>query len=240
MEQQLKLPLPYGKNLYGCLRGNLDNPLIIFVHGFTGHKEEHIFYNGARFFEKQGISSFRFNLYSWQDDARIMENCTLSLHGLDLDVVIDYFRKRAVKKIFVAGHSFGGLTILLSQKQDFNAVILWDTSVDPANVAKSNYVKELDSYYNHFNSAFGFTIGNAMIKENTELKPLTFIRKLQKPVKVIVAGSGELIDGGKKYFQLANKPKDFSIIQNATHCFDEDGTEEKLFEETLKWIKKFL
>lgn len=43
------------KNIYGVLRGgSLSKPLIIFVHGLSGYKNEHIYYNGSRFFEKHG------------------------------------------------------------------------------------------------------------------------------------------------------------------------------------------
>ena len=44
------------------------------MHGLTGHMDEHIFYNGARFFEKKSFAAFRFNLYDDQDDA-------MKLHG---------------------------------------------------------------------------------------------------------------------------------------------------------------
>src|SRR3989344_1336712 len=119
MEKQLKIKTPDKKVIYGTLRGSLDKPLVIFVHGFTGFKDEHQFFNGARFFEKRGFSSFRFNLYHWEKGARKLEDCTLSLHGEDLDQVVEYFRKKGVKKIFAVGHSFGGLTVLLSKKKSF-------------------------------------------------------------------------------------------------------------------------
>lgn len=240
METQIKIPTTNKRFIYGTLRGPLNKPLLIFVHGFTGFKEEHIFFNGSRFFDKHNVSTFRFNLYHYEKDARKMEECTLSLHGKDLDVVIEYFRKKGVKKIFVVGHSFGGLTVLLSQKQNFNAAVLWDGSTNPSQVTKSTYVKELDRYYiNNFDS-YGFTVGKQMVEENKKLKPFKLIGKFTKPIKIIVAGKGTLIKGGKKYYQLAHAPKDFAIIPDATHNFDEDGTEEKLFAETLSWIKKFV
>ena len=40
----------------------------------------------------------------------------------------------------------------------------------------------------------------------------------------------------EKLFQNANTPKAFATVPHATHCFEEDGTEEKLFEETLQWF----
>lgn len=237
MEKQIKIPLLNRKYIYGTLRGSLEQPIIIFVHGFTGNKDEHIFFNGARFFERQGLSSFRFNLYHWKKDARKLEECTLSLHGEDLDSVARYFRKKKVKKIYVAGHSFGGLTILLSKDKNFDRAILWDASIDPADVSKAKYIKELDKYY-VTDDAYGFTISKEMYEENKKLKPFELINNFNVPVKIIVAGKGELLKGGTKYYHLANDPKDFAIIPDATHCFDEDGTEEMLFEETLKWIKE--
>lgn len=240
MEKQLKIPLSNKKFIYGLLRDALEKSLVIFVHGFTGDRNEHQFFNGARFFKKHGFSSFRFNLYDWKNDARKLEECTLSLHGQDLDTVVEHFRKEGAKKIFVVGHSFGGVTVLLSRKKDFDAAVLWDPSDEPAIVTKAKYVKELDRYYVTRDTSYGFTISKEMYEENKKLKPFELIKKLHTPVKVIVAGAGILAKGGKKYFQYANEPKAFAIIPKATHCFDEDGTEKKLFKETLLWFKQFV
>src|SRR3989344_7213909 len=239
MEKQIKIPIANKKYIYGKLRGSLKNPLIVFVHGFTGHKDNHIFFNGARFFEKHSFSSFRFNLYHWTKDSRKLEDCMLSLHAQDLDTVVRYFRKKGVKKIFVAGHSFGGLTILLSKAKDFNAAVLWDPSDNPAEVTIAKYIKELDRYYVTEEGYYGFTISKAMYEENKKFKPFELIKKFKIPVKIILAGSGILIKGGKKYFQLANDPKAFAMIPKATHTFNEEGTEEKLFQETYNWLKTF-
>ena len=155
----------------------MNNPLVVFVHGFTGHKNEHQFFNAARFFEKKGISTFRFDLYSWQDDARKLDDCTLSLHGQDLDTLIKYFRNKGVKKISVVGHSFGGPSVLLSKKKDFDSAVLWDPSGDRDVVVKARYLKELDKYYHDNDSSFGFTISNEMYKENKILKPTKLIKR---------------------------------------------------------------
>jgi len=240
MEKQLKIPLKNKKYIYGTVRGSLDKPIVIFVHGFTGDRNEHQFFNGARFFEKHGFSSFRFNLYDWKKDARKLEECTLSLHGQDLDVVVEYFRKKGIKRIFVAGHSFGGVTVLLSKKRDFDAAVLWDSSGDKNIILKARYLKDLGKYYFNDDCSYGFTISKAMYLENKKLKPSELIKKIHTPIKIIVAGAGIMINEGKKLYQNAHKPKAFAIIPNATHCFDEDGTEEQLFQETYNWLKQFV
>ena len=237
MEEEIKIPLKNKKYIYGILRGSLKNSLIIFVHGFTGHKNEHQFFNGARFFEKNGLSTFRFDLYNWRDDARKLDECTLSLHGQDLDKVVDYFRNKGVKKISVVGHSFGGPSVLLSKKKDFDDTILWEPSDDKDVVLKARYLKELDKYHCRSESSFGFIISKEMYQENKKLKPSELIKEINVPIKIIVAGLGTLIEEGRKLLQNANEPKAFAIIPSATHCFDEDGAEEKLFQETLDWIK---
>lgn len=240
MEKEIKIPIGSKKYIYGTLRGSLKNPLVIFVHGFTGYRNEHQFFNGARFFEKKGYSSFRFNLYDWKKDTRKLEECTLSLHGEDLDTVVDYFRSNSVKKIFVVGHSFGGVSVLLSKKKGFDAAVLWDSSGDKDVKLKAKYIKELDKYYYEGESAYGFTISKEMYEENNnKLKPSELVKEIHVPIKIIAAGSGVLINEGKQFLQNANNPKSFAIIPGATHCFDEDGAEEMLFEETYQFLKKY-
>lgn len=63
--------------------------------------------------------------------------------------------------------------------------------------------------------------------------------KIQKPIKFILAGEGILKQGGKRFFKNAHQPKSMVVIKGAGHLFDEEGAEKKLFDETLKWFRKF-
>ena len=237
MEEDIKIPLGDGKFVYGTLRGPLSNPLIIFTHGFVGNKDQHIFFNGARFFQKHNISSFRFNFYSQEDNARQLNECSISTHVSDLETVVSYFREKSAK-IYVVGHSFGGLMTLVSKKQNFDKAILWDPSSDTQSwlVKDAKYVEEIGLYY-FVDWGISYTIGKEMYEECVKLNTNGLSFKFKKPLKIISAGNGILIDAAKKYFEQANEPKEFSIIDGAGHNFDEDGTEEKLFAETLKFIK---
>lgn len=217
----------------------MKNPLIVFVHGLGGHKDEHIYFNGARYFEKQGYTTFRFDLYRYKKDARKLQDCTLSTHAQDLDNVVRYFRNKKVKTVFVVGHSFGGPTILLSKQKDFDKIVLWDPSINPKNLEKDvKYIKDFDAYYVDWGAAV--IIGKRMVEEGKLIKPLLLIRQIHVPIKLIFAGKGELKERDwKRYFDNANQPKATTVIPNASHNFNEDGTEEKLFEETLSFIKNF-
>lgn len=237
MEHQIKIPIENKKHIYGTLRGSLNNPLIIFVHGLGGFKDEHIHFNGSRFFNKHGFATFRFNLYGYEKDARKLQDCTLSIHAKDLDTVIEHFRKQNVNKIYVVGHSYGGPTILLSKNKDYNKVVLWDPSIDPTGIIRDEFKKleGTDMYYADW--GLGVIFGKKMAREDKFVKPLELAREIHVPIKFIFAGRGELKEEERNaYFDAANEPKDKIVIKDATHNFHEEGVEEQLFHETLKWF----
>lgn len=240
MENNIKVPTSDGKVIYGKLRGPLNQTLVIFIHGLGGRMDQHIYYNGARFLEKHKISSFRFNLYSWEADARNLSDCTIETHSNDLDTVIDYFRKKGAKKIFVVGHSFGGPTILLSKNKDYDGVIMWDPAyAEPLSFKDAKYIKSLDMYKGKWE--FEILFNKEMVEEEKGLKDREekAIQEIKVPIKIISAGNGFLKEGGRRYFELANKPKEHGVIEGAGHTFDEDGIEEKLFKQTLSWISLY-
>ncbi len=242
MERIIKIKVDQNKWTHGVLRGNLKQPLILFVHGLTGSRDEHIFYNGARFFEQHGFSTFRFNLYDWVPKTRKLKECTLALHGKDIDTVVQYFKKRGVKKIGASGHSYGGPSLLFSNHTAIDALVLWDPSYNPPRLFKEvQYVPQLKQYHEQW--ACGILIGKHMVEEARSLTPKAcneLAQKVTTPLKVISAGKGILKEGGQRYSKAASGPSEHTTIKKANHCFDVDGTEEKLFDETLKWFKKYL
>ena len=244
MEQQIKIKIPGTKKyIYGVLRGSVRQPLVILVHGLTGHRDAHIFYNGARFLERHGFSSFRFNLYDFAKDARKLDECTLQTHADDLDAVVAYFRKNGVRKICVIGHSYGGPTILLSRKKDFDVVVLWDPTYGKSVALKKDvvYLRGLRKYYLAGWSC-KIMVGKEMVdfsEKVSDMKSNDWIASMHVPVKIILAEKSMHVERGRGYYAPANQPKAFAIVKNADHCFNTDGTEEQLFKETLSWIRKY-
>ncbi len=247
MEQAIKIKTVDHKLIYGTLNYHPPKPsaLIIFIHGLTGNQNEHLFFNAAKFFPAKGIATFRFNLYDWRKTQRKFRDCTIATHGKDVTSVVRYFRKKFKKKfekIFLVGHSLGGLSILLSDTSLVDGIVLWDPA-HPQRLRKRDplvyrYEKKLDAYIIHWN--VDTIMGTKMYREWQHFPDGgKLISKVKKPIKIIVAGKGILVKTGKEYFKHANQPKAFSSIAKATHCFDEEGTEEELFKETLKWVKKF-
>ncbi|MEK7650595.1 MAG: alpha/beta fold hydrolase [Patescibacteria group bacterium] len=238
MEKEIKIKTPDKHVVYGTLRlaNKKSDSLLIFVHGLTGYRNEHKFYNGARYFAAKNINTFRFDLYSWEKDARKLSDCGLSTHAADLNTVVKFFRKK-FKKIFVAGHSFGGITILLSDTSKVDGIILWDSSYS-RDRDDEKYDKHLDAYIIKWGVEFIYS--KKMHEEHKNFPaPKVAIKKVSKPIKVIVAGAGMLVKPGKEYFKHANEPKELAIIKGAHHNFDEGETAQELFRETYEFIKKY-
>ncbi len=241
MEKEIKINTRNGKYIYGKLQGSLKNPLIIFVHGLTGYMDEHIFYNGARFFEKKGFSTFRFNLYDYWDNARKLHECDLKTHSGDLNRVAEYFQRKKVGDIYAIGHSYGGPTILLSKTKKYKALILWDPSFHLKELFKNKkYSKEFKGYFKEW--SLMFFVGSKFVAEAERLADAYWrlVGKNKAPTKVILAGKGNAQFPQKhNFFGALNDPKEIIELKGAGHTFSEDGMEEKLFAETLKWLNKY-
>lgn len=210
--------------------------IVIFIHGFTGHRNEHIFFNCSKFFAQKGIDSFRFNLYSDKKKSRKFVDTSLSIHAKDVSQVITSFKNR-YKQIYLVGHSFGGVTLLITELENVTSIIFWDVSyIDVKQEMKDfDFIPSLNCYVmrGHVDCLVG-------VKYIEELKKFfdcgDLVSKINLPVKFITAGKMGNSEAGKKYFARANEPKELHNIPDADHCFDSYSAESELFEETFKWV----
>ena len=226
--------------IYGTLNSKKKSKkLVIFVHGLLGNRNEHIFYNSSKFFTKSGFDTFRFDLYNGRKKGRKLRECTLEIHSKDTNAVVDYFRKK-YDKIFLVGHSYGSLAVLKSDLSSVSAIILWDaaSTTNTEWASSMEYIEGLDAYL--LSWGMDYIIGKHMLNESKKLPhPKELMFKISIPIKIICAGKSSLVKDGNMYYKYAKKPKEFVIIKNARHNFNEEGSEELLFKETLNFVKKY-
>ncbi len=244
MDKTLRIKVADKFAVYGRLNGSLKQPLFIVIHGLPGNYNEGFYERACFWFAKQGYATFRFNLYSWQKDARQLIDSTLKTHAADIDAVVRHFKRQGVKKIFLAGHSFGGPSILLSKEQKFDAAVLWDPSYDISFAHErygfpgGKFIKSLNGYFMRWGA--NVIIGKKMAKEADTLKWAELPKQFRVPLKIIVAAKGVLVPGSKVYFEQAHEPKDLEIVKGATHYFDDEPKmQDHVFERTKKWFQKF-
>jgi esterase/lipase len=238
MEKEIKIKKFDKKVIYGTFVGSKkkSNKLIVFIHGFTGNQNEHIFFNGAKFFSDRGFDTFRFNLYAGEGkNSRHFEETKISLHGKDINTVVKYFRKK-YKSIYVVGHSYGGTSLLFVDQSTVDGFIFWDASyINHKDVTENmKYSKNLNSYI--LDWGIRIIVGKKFIEELKKFPDCgKLIKNIHKPVLFIGTGKGN-INGAKKYYKKANNPKKLVNIKNADHNFNKLIDEERLFKETYNWL----
>ncbi len=236
MQKDLKIKTKDSHYIYGTLNtpNKISKKLVIFVHGFTSHRNEHILFNGSKFFVNKGFDTFRFDSYAGDKGARNMLDYTISLNGEDINTVVDYFFKK-YKKIYVVGHSYGGTALLFANQEKVSKFIFWD----PSYIEKDQdqgfvYKKEIDSYIEDWGVTY--IVGKKLVNELKNFPNCgDMISRFNKPVLFIGAGKGAK-NHCNKYFKKTNSSKDLKIIEGADHNFNNFDHEEILFKETINFI----
>lgn len=237
MQNKIQLKTKDNHIIYGTLDSDRDNQtLLIFVHGMTGDQDEHHYFNAVPFFTKKGFDTFRFDFYSGRSNARSLSESSITTHSKDLKLIIDSFKNK-YKNIILIGHSFGALVILNTNLSDILKIVLWDPTTGFKDIKdkKGIYSSELDKYILQW--GMDIIVGKQMIEEWKSINLNQLIKKLTIPCKFIFAGNYNKHELWKPFLNKIKVKNESVIIEGATHGFIEEGTEQKLFEETFNWIK---
>lgn len=226
MEQALSIKTPDNHIIYWTLNSkNKSDKLIIFVHGLGGNQNEHIFFNGAKFFNNNWFDIFRFDLYPG-DKWRNLVDCWISTHTQDLETIIQEFIWK-YKEMYLVGHSLGGPTILLANIQNIKKIVLRDPVLNTINTFEDEIIYDKEKNIYMVRRWIDILIGENMVKETNEIWDLN--PRLNEKYKIIFAEKTDLKN------DLKSEVK-HTTIEQSSHCFNEEWIEEKLFDETLSWF----
>ncbi|MFA5937222.1 MAG: alpha/beta fold hydrolase [Candidatus Paceibacterota bacterium] len=210
--------------------------LLIFVHGFTGHKNEHHYFNAASYFIERGFGTFRFNFYGDGLNARSLSKISLKEHFSDLKLVINTFKSK-YDDIILIGHSLGCVVILNTDLSDISKIVLWDPSSKLKDLKAKNfdYNSSLDKYI--YNSRLSVIVSKELINEWQTVDIGELAEKINVPCKFVFAGNCNKLEIWKPFLSRIKVANEYAIVEGASHVFIEEGVEQKLFEETLNYIK---
>jgi pimeloyl-ACP methyl ester carboxylesterase len=249
-ELQIDIPNSGGLKIRTILRGSLDKPVVILVHGRPGSGNDLLEYLGARYLSDKGFTTLRVFLYDFGKNARNLVDCTVQTHADDFDVIVAYLRENNVPKIFATGHSYGGPTILKSKSQ-LDAAVLWDPAhglsfirlakkAEDDGTFPETVVEVRGQSINVGTGGYGYIEPKAMLDDEASWGDNSEWASKDYPLKIISAGKGILKEGAVKYLEAANSPKEHVTIDEAGHLFEEsDKVTEQLFSETLSWLERF-
>lgn len=245
-EQIVKIP-SYTDNIaiHGTLRGDYEQPLAILAPGLGGWMHDLLLFNASRHFGEQGIATLRLSFYGHDSSQRNINDFDVKSNAADIDAAVEFAKQKGSPWVCVIGHSYSGMAIVYSERQEFDAAVLWDPSHtdgydDPQ--SKRNlendfmYVKELDAYVS--GTGPGYVLSRKVF-ENYAPGSTEMARKFNVGTLIVnAAWSKEMQNYGTNYASNIPAPNEHIVIPDSTHPFTEDGAMERLFEATVNWMNK--
>lgn len=191
-----------GKNkLYGIsylAESREKTPCLILGHGFTGNKNERLLVMISEKLLEAGISSVRFDYAGHGESEGIPEEVTVAQEISDLKAIMKYVKDDEhidSGKIFLGGHSLGGLIALITASQlpdEVYGLVL----ISPALTMFHELIKDLtgEKLKKVMNGGTldcgGFLVGKKMIDECSTIDAFSLARKMN-PRSLLVHGEGD-------------------------------------------------
>ncbi len=219
-------------------------PIVIIIHGFTGHMEEKHIVAVSNLFNELGFATLRVDMYGHGKSDGEFRNHTLLKWMTNAMTVIDYARSLDfVTDIYLCGHSQGGLTVILAAALKHDQIkaiiplspaisIIYDAKVgsvlgstfDPKHIPEEIVTPDWTLGGNYFRVAQMIDIDGAMEKYDGPVLIVHGYDDEAVPVKVS-------IDAAKRYNNAQ-----LDIIEDETHCYDNHL--DKVLESIRKWVMK--
>lgn len=208
--------------------------LIIFVHGLSDNKHHRLNYNAAKFFKTRGFHTFRFSLYSGEKMGRILEECSIKTFIEDTNNVIEYFRGK-YKEVYLICHSLG-FVVLDCDLKKIKKIVLWDPSLSlkKDRIESLKFDPELNLYF--INWGVSFIISKQLKIDWENINDKRLLRNLKVPVGIFMAEENDLKIGWKDNLKYLSVKYSYAEIKGASHGFSEEGIDDYLYKETLKYL----
>lgn len=206
-------------------------PLVIVIHGFTGHMEEPHIAGVSCAFNKLGAATLRVEMYGHGGSDGTFKDHTLHKWMSNTLTVIDFARKLDfVTDIYLCGHSQGGLLVMLAaaMKQDVIKAII---PISPAWMipegARNGELLGIPFDPKHVpDELTGWdeenrTLGGNYIRVAQTVYVEPAIDAFEGPVLIVCGDADETVPF--KYGEIAAaRYKNASLvrIEGDTHCFD--------------------
>ncbi len=253
-ETRLILNTSDGKRIYGALNqpsAKQADALVILMAGLgrnTLYDALHV--EARRYFNDLGYDVCRFNFYDARYGARQLHETTLQTHLDDLTQILSEIGS-GYNKVFICGHSYGGmLTMIKNAGLDFDNIkgqALWDGGHglgDRLAVIDGRMAKPFPEY-----NLVGYDYGvklmvSADSMEERKIFTVDYCNTLAKncvtPTLVTAASESFLVEGARDYFEHLTVDKEYVEISGAAHFFAEGDTALALYAATHDFFKQYL
>ena len=240
MDHDFSIPSGDGKKVYFRINQPDDEArpgtIAVFVHGFTGSIEEHIYQEAAKAFPEHGIATCRIVLYNGRlEAARRIDECSLMENVHDVESVIEWLKGEGYRKVHLIGHSLGGIIAILASHEHVEKMVLWDPTTGFQTTEEKGFIwNECLSRYVSYRR-IPVIISKYMIEQWKAWKADMLAERIDVPVKFIFATKYNKYNSWRQSLRLVRPEHEVAFIE-AGHTFSEECASEKLMRETIGFL----
>ncbi len=204
-------------------------PLCIIIHGFTGHSEERHIVAVQKALNEIGVATLRADMYGHGKSDGKFEDHTLFKWLTNILAVIDYAKKLDfVTDIYMAGHSQGGLSVLLAaamERDIVKAIMLLSPAVMIPEIARTGELLGLkfdpENIPDEMEAWDGRKLNGNYVRVAQTIKIEDFVEKYQKPVLIVHGDQDEAVPY-EFSVKLSKQYKNCKLvtIPGDNHCYD--------------------
>lgn len=222
-------------------------PVVVFCHGFTGHKVEshRLFVKAARALGREGCAALRFDFRGSGDSAGEFEEMTVSGEVQDAVAAVQFAREHVGRPVALLGLSLGGAVAALATERlgDVAALVLWSAVARPARIARamgerSSGAPSVVTWQGHYDLG-GNLVGQAFVADILRIDPLQAARSCQVPVLVIHGTRDQSVppEDASAYMEAFPGPdKTLHLVEGADHTFSRGAWEDEVIRLTVGWL----
>ncbi len=236
-----------GKGIYGKLRANGKDKLVVHAHGLAQNANSLLEVTSSEFFEAHGYDHYRLSFYDVPDDARKLKDSSPLTHVKDLKAVLAYFADK-YDAIYITAHSLGGLVTLILNPPNVRAISFWEPAFDVTTIwATGSFIEHMPQrheYQLHF--GIDYVLGEAMVEEMKNYpdeKCLELAKEVTTPSQFVIAEESIFLFSPRtspdNYRTAFSGAFDLQRVAGADHVFANEGNRPDLFKTTLKWFEKY-
>lgn len=203
-----------------------DSPLVIILHGITGNQEERHIVGVADAFVEAGFGALRLDLYGHGESEGLFSEHTLSKWiNNTLDAIM--FAKTVSRRIFLCGHSQGGLTAVLAgaiSQKDLSGLVLLSPACSIPDGARKGELLGMRFDPEHIPDQLelpgkGQSVGSVYIREAQRIR--TDEAFFPGPVLIVHGEADQTIPVSWSKDLVRQYPNGkLVIIPDDTHCYD--------------------
>ena len=211
-------------------KGNPEKcPLCIIIHGFTGHSEERHIVAVQETLNEIGVATLRADMYGHGKSDGKFEDHTLFKWLTNIMAVVDYAKSLSfVTDIYMAGHSQGGLSVMLAaamERDIIKALIPLSPAAMIPEIARSGELLGLsfdpENIPDMLDAWDGRKLSGNYARVAQTIKVEDYIDRYQKPVLIVHGDQDEAVPYEYSVrFSKQYKNCKLVTIPSDTHCYD--------------------